>query len=202
MSVCATTERICSPLAPEDYVPQPIADISPPKWHLGHVTWFYEQVFLEQHIAGYKPFHPDYAWIFNSYYDSFGVRVERPLRGTLSRPTLAEVTAFRRYVDEQMVDLIASVDESEWEAFAELLILALNHEQQHQELLITDLKYILACNPVRPAYATRDDIYRFPPALPASRPIGFDGGLFEIGYDEGGFCYDNEGPLHKVHLEP
>lgn len=196
-----TTVDICAPLSPEDYVPQPIEDVSPPKWHIGHVSWFYEQVFLERHIAGYKPFHPEYAWIFNSYYDSFGDRVERPLRGTLSRPTLDEVTRFRRYVDEQMLDLIASVDDVEWEAFADLLVLALNHEQQHQELLLTDLKYILACSPIRPSYATRDTAQTTERANPASS-VAFDGGLVEIGHSGDAFAYDNEGPVHKVHLEP
>lgn len=159
--VRAVTEAICAPLKAEDHVPQPIADVSPPKWHLGHVTWFIEQMFLEKYVKGYKPFNPDYAWIFNSYYDSFGVRVERPLRGTLSRPALTEIMTFRTCVDERMVDLIETVRESEWASFSRMVILSLNHEQQHQELLLTDLKYVLACNPTRPAYATRDSA---PPA--------------------------------------
>ena len=195
------TVDICAPLSPEDHVPQPIVDVSPPKWHLGHVTWFYEQVFLERYITGYKPFHPEYAWIFNSYYDSFGDRVQRQLRGTLSRPTLDEVMRFRTYVDEQMLDLIESVVEANWEQFSEFLVLSLNHEQQHQELLLTDLKYILACSPVRPSYASpsgRPTSDHSPP----STPIGFEGGIFDIGHTGNDFSYDNEGPSHKVHLEP
>ncbi|MCH2664650.1 ergothioneine biosynthesis protein EgtB [bacterium] len=201
-SVRARTEDICKPLSAEDHVPQPIMDVSPPKWHLGHVTWFYEQVFLCNQIPRYKPFHKDYAWIFNSYYDSFGLRVERPLRGTLSRPTLEEIHAFRKYVDDQMIDLIQRVDESEWADFADKLMLSLNHEQQHQELLLTDLKFILACNPVRPSYATRD-VSSIPSLnLPSARAVSFEGGLFEIGHTGSGCCYDNEGPVHTVHVAP
>jgi ergothioneine biosynthesis protein EgtB len=183
-------------------MPQPIEDVSPPKWHLGHVTWFYEQVFLERYVPRYKPFNPDFSWIFNSYYDSFGVRIERPLRGTLSRPTLDEVLAFRSHVDEQMVELIHSVDESNWEEFAELLVLALNHEQQHQELLLTDLKYILACNPTRPAYTRQRHVPGERQVLPDASLVSFEGGVFEIGTQHDQFCYDNEGPVHRAYLEP
>ena len=130
------SENICRPLAPEDYIPQPIADISPPKWHLGHTSWFYEAVFLDERIPGYKFFNPHYRFVFNSYYESFGTRVERPLRGTLSRPTVEEVLAYRAYIDEQMQSLIAEIDDAGWADFAALLVLALNHEQQHQELTL------------------------------------------------------------------
>ena len=128
-------------------MPQPIADVSPPKWHLGHTSWFFEAVFLEKHIPGYKPFHPDFAFIFNSYYESFGRRVERPLRGTLSRPTMGEIEKYREYINRRMCELIDSIDASKWSEFEHLVVLALNHEQQHQELLVTDLKFILSCNP-------------------------------------------------------
>ena len=117
LDVRKESEKICEPLSAEDYVPQPIEDVSPPKWHLGHTSWFYEAVFLEKYIPGYKPFHPQFAFVFNSYYDSFGVRVDRPLRGTLSRPTIDEVMKFRSYVDEQMYELIGSVLEDEWQEF-------------------------------------------------------------------------------------
>ncbi len=106
-----TTEEICKPLEIEDFTIQPITDVSPPKWHLGHTSWFYEAVFLNELIANYKPFHPLYAYIFNSYYESFGNRVERPLRGTLSRPTVKEVLEYRRYITERMIELIDTIDE-------------------------------------------------------------------------------------------
>ena len=197
------SETICHPLAPEDYIPQPLADVSPPKWHLGHTSWFYEAVFLDERIQGYQFFNPNYGFVFNSYYDSFGTRVERPLRGTLSRPTVEEVLAYRAYVDEQMQSLIAEVDDDEWADFVTLLVLALNHEQQHQELLVTDLKYILACNPEKPAY--RLDL----PLAPAKAPfepiadfLDFPGGLGQIGWKGDGFAYDNEGPPYQCYAAP
>jgi len=166
------------------------------------VTWFYEQVFLDRYIPGYKPFNPEFGWIFNSYYDSFGVRIERSQRGTLSRPTLDEVHGFRAAIDEQMAELIAGISESDWVAFADLLILALNHEQQHQELLLTDLKYILACNPGRPAYSQHTPASNGAHTLPQASAVAFEGGVFEVGSQGDRFSYDNEGPGHKVYLEP
>ena len=194
------SEAICKPLAPEDYVPQPIADVSPPKWHLGHTSWFYEAVFLQDYIPGYTFFNSNYKFIFNSYYESFGARVERPLRGTLSRPVLKEVLSYRAYIDEQMAALIEHVDETQLPAFAELLVLALNHEQQHQELLLTDLKYILACNPEKPTYR-RDLAQSANAPLPALKFVPCTGGVHEIGWNDEGFAYDNEGPRHKVYTD-
>lgn len=194
------SEAICKPLAPEDYVPQPVADVSPPKWHLGHTSWFYEAVFLQDYIPGYKFFNSNYKFIFNSYYESFGARVERPLRGTLSRPVLKEVLSYRAYIDEQMAALIERVDEAQFPTFAKLLVLALNHEQQHQELLLTDLKYILACNPEKPTYR-RDLAQSRAEPLPALKFVPSTGGVHEIGWDNEGFAYDNEGPRHKVYID-
>ena len=202
MRVRRVTEEICQPLSHEDQVPQPILDVSPPKWHMGHTSWFFEAVFLDEYIAGYKPFHPNYAFVFNSYYDSFGVRVERPLRGTLSRPTVEEILEYRNYIDRRMCELIDTIEDAAWSEFRDLIVLALNHEQQHQELLVTDIKYILACNPLLPVY--RDDLQisdaASQPNLPESAYLEFEGGLYEIGRRGEGFHYDNEGPLHKVHL--
>ena len=193
------SETICKPLAPEDYVPQPTADVSPPKWHLGHTSWFYEAVFLQDYIPGYKDFNPHYKFIFNSYYEHFGTRVERPLRGTLSRPVLKEVLTYRAYIDEQMTALIDRVDEAQFPTFSDLLVLALNHEQQHQELLLTDLKYILACNPEKPTY--RPDLALCDSAqLPPVQFIPCPGGLRDIGWRGEGFAYDNEGPHHKAYV--
>lgn len=198
------TEDICQPLAIEDYVVQPILDVSPPKWHLGHTSWFYEALFLEPMRPDYRPFHPRYSYLFNSYYDSFGSRVERQRRGTLSRPTVEEVFAYRRHVDEQMLQLIEQVPEAQWEAFSNQLVLALNHEQQHQELLVTDLKFILGSNPLQPAYAPDRPL----PAGWERRDVGearwieFPETVAEIGYRGSGFCYDNELPVHRELVGP
>lgn len=195
-----TSEAICEPLEIEDYVPQPTSDVSPPKWHLGHVSWFFEAVILADHVRGYQPFHPQYAYVFNSYYESLGLRVDRPLRGTLSRPTVKQIYEYRRHIDERMNALIQSVDEAAWPEFRDLVILALNHEQQHQELLLTDLKFLLACNPTRPAYRT--DLHHSESRGETPKPefVAFPGGVYEIGFQGEGFAYDNEGPRHKVYV--
>jgi hypothetical protein len=143
-SVRNVSEAICRPLETEDYVVQPMDDVSPPKWHLGHTTWFFETVLLQKFQRDYKPFHKLYNFIFNSYYESFGTRVARPKRGSLSRPTVKEIYAYRAVVDEQMAGLFVSIDAKHWPEFSHLVTLGLNHEQQHQELLVYDIKYILA----------------------------------------------------------
>ena len=202
LRVRKVTNQICEPLEPEDCVPQPIADVSPPKWHLGHTSWFFEAVFLEKHIPGYKPFHPDFAFIFNSYYESFGRRVERPLRGTFSRPTMSEIEKYREYTNCRMCELIDSVDASEWSEFEHLVVLALNHEQQHQELLVTDLKFILSCNPTLPPYSLDLAFQSISGTPPKMSFVPFPGGLHEIGHSGEGFAYDNETPSHSVFLPP
>ncbi|MGH1362755.1 MAG: ergothioneine biosynthesis protein EgtB [Calditrichia bacterium] len=198
LAVRQTTEDICAPLSVEDYVIQPILDVSPPKWHLGHTSWFYEAIFLDKYISGYTPYHPEYAFVFNSYYESFGTRVNRDMRGSLSRPTVGEVMAYRAHITNHMCDLIDNVDDAKWGEFCDTLVLALNHEQQHQELLITDIKYIFASNPLQPAY--RENLPdNDGPAL-TSQFIEFAGGVVEIGYQGNGFYYDNERPVHKQYL--
>ena len=152
-AVRAASEAICRPLQKEDYVVQPIVDVSPPKWHLGHITWFWEAFILIPHRPGYQPCNPDYNYVFNSYYETIGARVVRTDRGNLSRPSVDEVYAYRRYVDEAMTALIAAGPDP---ALEQLIILGLNHEQQHQELLYTDIKYILGHNPLFPAWSDRD----------------------------------------------
>ena len=202
LSVRRTTEEICAPLTPEDHVPQPVADVSPPKWHLGHTTWFFESLLLGKYVHRYKPFHPDFAWILNSYYESLGPRVERPLRGTLSRPSTEEIGKYRAAITEQMSGLIDAMDEQQFPAFREITILACNHEQQHQELLVTDLKYILACNPTWPVYRSDTGVREgAPKALPDLEFVDFKGGLHEIGHSGAGFHYDNEGPRHQSFLQ-
>ncbi|RZK87223.1 MAG: ergothioneine biosynthesis protein EgtB, partial [Hymenobacter sp.] len=150
-AVRAQSVALVQPLLPEDTVVQPSLDVSPPKWHLAHTTWFWETMLLKQFVPEYPVFHPDYAFLFNSYYNSLGSRVNRADRGTLSRPPLADVYRYRAYVDAHMATLLARLDELPASA-AELIELGLHHEQQHQELLATDIKYILSTNPLAPGY--------------------------------------------------
>jgi ergothioneine biosynthesis protein EgtB len=191
----------------EDYVVQPIVDVSPPKWHLGHITWFWEAFVLIPHQPGYRPCNPDYNYVFNSYYETIGARVVRTDRGNLSRPSVDDVYAYRRYVDEKMTALISGGPDA---ALEQLIVLGLNHEQQHQELLYTDIKYILGHNPLFPAWSDRDIDEGSAPAQPgAAQPgappsaafISVPAGIYEIGYRGDGFCFDNELAPHKVYLE-
>jgi ergothioneine biosynthesis protein EgtB len=200
-AVRAASEAICRPLQKEDYVVQPIVDVSPPKWHLGHITWFWEAFILIPHRPGYQPCNPDYNYVFNSYYETIGARVVRTDRGNLSRPSVDEVYAYRRYVDEGMTALIAAGLDP---ALEQLIILGLNHEQQHQELLYSDIKYILGHNPLFPAWSDRDIDEGPAPGQPGagdSPTSGFltmPSGMYEIGYRGDGFCFDNELDPHKV----
>lgn len=146
------TEQLCAPLSVEDHVPQPMTDVSPPKWHLGHVTWFFEQFVLLPNLPGFAAFDPRYAYLFNSYYNAMGDRVARAERGHLSRPTVAEVLAYRAHVDAAMNQLLLQPLAAD---VAELIELGLQHEQQHQELLVTDIKYILGTQPLAPVYDPR-----------------------------------------------
>src|SRR5689334_2065462 len=180
------TEAICRPLQTEDYVVQPTADVSPPKWHLAHTTWFWEEFVLAKHDLEYKRFHPDFSYLFNSYYNAVGDRVLRPNRGNMSRPTVADILQYRAYVDEQMLQLLQK-DPADLES---TIILGLNHEQQHQELLYTDIKYIFGHNPLFPVYdrsfieGTADTA--------AATFIDIPEGQYRIGYSGEGFCFDNE----------
>lgn len=148
-SVRAHTEELCAPLEIEDYIPQPTVDVSPPKWNIAHTTWFFEEMILKKFASGYEVFDPDFGFLFNSYYNTIGERTARDNRGDLSRPTVKKVFEFRRYVDEKMLELLAA---NESEELRELVILGCNHEQQHQELFLTDLKYTFSVNPLFPAY--------------------------------------------------
>ncbi|MCO5296184.1 MAG: ergothioneine biosynthesis protein EgtB [Fimbriimonadaceae bacterium] len=197
--VRAQTEALVRPLEVEDTVVQPIEDVSPPKWHLGHTSWFFETLVLPRFLPGFEPYHERFAFVFNSYYNTFGTRIARSSRGMLSRPTLAEVFGYRAFVDEAMGRAVAEIGEAEWGAFETLSLLGLQHEQQHQELLATDIKYILASSPFLPAYQNAA------PSASQERPAGFaefDGGIVPIGDDgSGGFAWDNEGPVHQALLE-
>jgi ergothioneine biosynthesis protein EgtB len=191
------SEYICKPLKTEDYVVQPVVDVSPPKWHLGHTTWFFETFLLKPHLKGYQEFDPLFNFVFNSYYESVGARVVRTDRGNLSRPSVEEVYKYRRYVDEAMHYFLNNDLSNE---IKELIILGFNHEQQHQELLYTDIKYILGHNPLLPCY-DEEGIEQVA-VENNSEWISMDEGVYEIGFAGEGFCFDNELQRHKVYLQP
>ena len=191
-SVRAHRLALAAPLSAEDCTIQSMPDASPVNWHLAHTTWFFETVILSQR-PGYKPFDPRFAYLFNSYYEALGPRHPRPRRGLLTRPTLDEVFAWRAHVDAAMAQ--ACSDDN----LREAIILGLHHEQQHQELILTDIKHAFFCNPLLPAY--RSD----KPSARAAQPldgISIPGGATWIGHDGSGFCFDNELPRHQVLLRP
>ena len=192
------TEQICEPLLTEDYVVQPIVDVSPPKWHIGHVTWFFETFILKNFIEGYEEFDPQYNYVFNSYYETVGARVIRTDRGNLSRPAVEDVYKYRKYVDDAMGQFLNNPLSKEAE---EILVLGFNHEQQHQELLLTDIKYILGNNPLFPAYRKSENKNDNGGLKNEKEFINIDGGIYEIGYDGDGFCFDNELKKHKIYLD-
>ena len=193
--------RIVEPLAPEDCVVQSMPDVSPAKWHLAHTGWFFEEFLLRPHLPGYRVFHERYGFLFNSYYDAVGPRHARHERGLLTRPTLDEVIRFRAHVDEHMARLFETGDLAP--GLQALVRIGLNHEQQHQELMLTDVKHVLSCNPLEPCY--RGDLAQPPhdaPA-PAVRWLAFEGGLVETGAGaDVEFCFDNETPRHRAWLPP
>ncbi len=190
------TEKLCEPLETEDYIPQPSVDVSPPKWNIAHTTWFFEEMILKKFAPGYEVFDPDFGFLFNSYYNSIGARTARDHR-SLSRPTVKQVFAYRKSVDEQMAKLLNGEVSDELRS---LVVLGLNHEQQHQELFITDFKFILSVNPLFPVY--REALV--PEEQTDAGRDGFHkvkGGIFKIGYEGNGFCFDNELARHKVYVD-
>jgi len=196
LSIRKYSEQLCEPLQTEDYVVQPVADVSPPKWHLGHTTWFFETFILKAFVPGYQVYNEDYNFVFNSYYETIGNRVIRTDRGNLSRPSVNEVYQYRKYVDETMLRFLAQeVDANIYE----LLILGFNHEQQHQELLLTDIKFILGNNPLFPTYHT-EKTERSEATSGIEGYINISEGIYEIGYQGTDFCFDNELNRHKVYL--
>lgn len=199
-AVRAATEDLARPLSPEDMVIQSMPEASPTKWHLGHTTWFFERVILCEH-TGHQPVDPAYHYLFNSYYEALGPRQPRPQRGMLSRPPLDAVLEYRRAVDAAMVRFLGTADAATLARVAPLLDLGLAHEQQHQELILTDIKHALSLNPLRPAYRAQEMTTPLP-CPPGLDWHAFPGGLVEIGHDGAGFAYDNEGPRHKRWLEP
>jgi ergothioneine biosynthesis protein EgtB len=193
------TERLAAPLSPEDQTVQSMADVSPTKWHRAHVTWFFETFVLADHEPGFAPFQEKYWFLFNSYYEAVGPRYARAQRGVVSRPGAHDVGVYRDNVDARMRDLVAGLDDGTLAKLSDTIQLGFHHEQQHQELLLMDIKHVLSLNPLQPAYAGR------PSALSQPDRLGWvdvDGGLVEVGHRGDGFSFDNELPLHQVHLEP
>ena len=196
-AVRARTERLIAPLSAEDCALQSMPDASPVKWHLAHTSWFFETFVLERSIAGYTPFHPDFRMLFNSYYVTLGPRHPRPERGMLSRPALDDVLAYRRHVDLRVTQVLAEARPADAQ-LADMVELGINHEQQHQELIVTDLKHLLSRNPLLPAYVKRRPGIQPDGEACASRWIDIPGGMHRIGYEGNGFCFDNELPRHRV----
>jgi len=196
--VRATTERLATPLSPEDQVVQSMPDVSPTKWHRAHVTWFFETFLLAPNLPGYEA-DPTYNYLFNSYYEAVGERHPRPQRGLITRPSVAEVSDYRHRVDEAMLDLL-SRDRADDPALLALVELGIHHEQQHQELLLMDIKHVLSSTIVRSAY--RDRPSRDPSANPPWAWVDFDGGIVTQGHRGPGFRFDNERPVHDVLLQP
>ena len=194
------TERLCGPLGIEDYVIQAMKEVSPAKWHLAHVSWFFETFLLKPCLAGYRPFAPEYQYLYNSYYNAVGSQYNKFGRGLLSRPTVSEIYEYRAYVDHAMLNLIETTSAAQLHEIGSLITLGLNHEQQHQELLLTDIKYNLSVNPLRPAYR-QQGIPRGKATVPITW-FPFEGGLFQVGHDGVGFAFDNEWSRHKVYLRP
>jgi len=201
--VRAHSVELTKTLSAEDQTVQSMPDASPTKWHLAHTTWFFETVVLMRRVEGYRPFDDAYAFLFNSYYESLGPRHPRPRRGLLTRPSLAEVRAYRHYVDEAMLQALADADPRWLEAVAPEIELGLHHEQQHQELIVTDILHAFSCNPLLPAYACADTARAA--ASAASAPVRWlprPGGLVDVGHDGHGFAFDNERPRHTIMLQP
>ena len=190
------TEAICAPLETEDYVVQPIVDVSPPKWHLGHTTWFFEEFILKKFSPNYQVFNEDFSFVFNSYYESVGKRVVRADRGNLSRPSVKKVYAYRAHVTNAIKDLLLEVEQQE---LLEVLEIGIHHEKQHQELLLTDIKYILGNNPLLPKYS--DFFTENEPEIFDQEWIDVEEGVYQIGHNTNEFCFDNELGRHKVYLQ-
>jgi ergothioneine biosynthesis protein EgtB len=195
LSVRKLTEQLAAPLSAEDQTVQSMPDASPTKWHLAHTTWFFETFVLGPHAPDYRPFDLAYDYLFNSYYEAVGPRHPRPQRGMITRPGVEKIASYRRYVSKAVVELLQSGDNG----IEPIVELGLHHEQQHQELLLMDAKHLLAQNPLRPVYRAMPEREAEASAL-AWRE--FEGGLVEIGHDGVGFAFDNEGPRHRVWLEP
>lgn len=190
------TLEICEPLQPEDFVVQPVVDVSPPKWHLAHTTWFFEIFILKKYVSDYRLFDDDYPFLFNSYYENEGDRWIRSERGVLSRPWVKEIMAYRSYVDDSMLQFLKSSELTDEQL--DVFEIGLNHEQQHQELLVYDIKHILGINPLFPTYK-RANTLDYEPNLKTSW-LKVDEGVYDVGFEGSDFHFDNEEGKHKVFL--
>ncbi len=198
--VRAATETLAAPLSPEDQTVQSMPDVSPTKWHRAHVTWFFETFVLAPHEPDFQHFNEKYWFLFNSYYEAVGPRYPRPDRGLVTRPGAQDVGVYRDAVDDRVLNLLAELDAGTLEKVAPTVELGFHHEQQHQELLLMDIKHVLSLNPLDPAYAIAPSV-----TATESTPLNwveFDGGLVDVGYSGDGFHFDNEDPRHKTYLEP
>jgi ergothioneine biosynthesis protein EgtB len=197
------TAGLAAPLSAEDQCVQSMADASPTKWHLAHTSWFFEAVVLRPHVPRYRAFDERFFFLFNSYYEALGPRHARPQRGMLTRPALHEVQAYRAHVEDAMRSFIAGADEDTWAASSALVELGLQHEQQHQELILTDILHAFSCNPLLPAWRPAATSLRLAPR-PAADLKWLDGpsGIVEIGHAGEGFAFDNETPRHRALLQP
>jgi ergothioneine biosynthesis protein EgtB len=193
------TEGLCAPLSAEDCAAQSMTEASPTKWHLAHTTWFFETFILEPHQPGFRPYADTFRVLFNSYYNGIGEQHPRPARGLLTRPALDEVYAYRAHVDDALTSLLTAPPGPP-PGVAELVELGINHEQQHQELILMDLKHLLASNPLDPVY--RETGHTSSRPAPAAEWLPFAAGIRHLGHPGPGFAYDNEGPRHRVFLEP
>ncbi|ADV51324.1 Conserved hypothetical protein CHP03440 [Cellulophaga algicola DSM 14237] len=191
----AHSVALCAPLAPEDYNAQPVAFASPPKWHLAHITWFFEEMILKKFDENYVIFNKDFSYLFNSYYQTVGERATRSLRGAMTRPLIEEIYSYRSYVDKHIVALLKSKLSLEIET---LVTLGIQHEQQHQELLLTDLKHTFSFNPLHPVYHENFNLVQ--DTNKADGWLAMPEGIYEIGHQGDGFCFDNELGRHKVFL--
>ena len=199
IAVRHSSEALCRPLAIDDYGPQAMPEVSPPKWHLAHTTWFFETFVLKPFLPGYRPFNSRYEYLFNSYYEQVGAPFPRPQRGLLSRPTVEEIFRFRTHVDTAITLFIANADEDRWPETVARTTLGCHHEEQHQELLLMDIKYNFSINPLKPAY--RADLPVTPAGVATALTwIEQPGGIHEIGHEGEGFAFDNEGPRHRELL--
>ena len=191
------TGRLCENLQTEDFVIQSMPDVSPTKWHLAHTTWFFEAFVLMKSSASYEAYNPVYKYLFNSYYVQMGERFTRSQRGLLSRPTVKEVFDYRNYIDSRIADFISNSDKEIYSKFSPIIEIGIHHEQQHQELLVTDIKNVFSINPLYPSYTGKN--IQTSESVPKIEWINFDGGVYEIGHNGNGFSYDNETPLHKEY---
>ncbi|WP_431275938.1 ergothioneine biosynthesis protein EgtB [Variovorax ureilyticus] len=202
-AVRAHTLALAAPLSAEDQCIQSMPDASPTKWHLAHTTWFFETVLLQPHAGGYRLFDERFPYLFNSYYEALGPRHPRPQRGLLTRPSLDEVRAYRRHVDEAVLAFLGTAGDVDWPAVEPVFTLGLNHEQQHQELILTDILHALSCNPMLPAYRPASGpALRLASVAPSMRWIERPGGVMAAGHAGPGFAFDNETPRHATLLHP